>query len=70
MSKKSKGKKGKDFESDSDQDHSLDVKAKSGKAGRQELETSEKAKNLKKKKNNKKAARFETTKIILSVIRK
>lgn len=57
MSKKSKGKKNKDFDSDLEDDQSIDIKGKS-KGGRNDPETNEKvpAKSAKKKKG-KKAAR-------------
>lgn len=57
MSKKSKGKKNKDFDSDLEDDQSADIKGKS-KGSRIDPETNEKvsAKSLKKKKS-KKAAR-------------
>lgn len=57
MSKKIKGKKNKDFDSDLEEDLPVDVKGKS-KGGRAEVETSEKGKS-KKGKKGKKAARYD-----------
>lgn len=58
MSKKNKGKKNKEFDSDLEEDSLLNVKGKS-KGARQEVESNEKVSSSKpsKKKKGKKAAR-------------
>ena len=56
MSKKSKGKKNKEFDSDLEDDQSVDIKGKL-KGGRNDPELSEKATKSAKKKKGKKAAR-------------
>lgn len=55
MSKKSKGKKNKDFDSDQEADHAIEVKGGKSKGNRAEPESNEKvaAKSSKKKKGKK-----------------